>query len=145
MRLLLPSLLLPSMLLVIWIACTIVAPTPTPTPTPTPALRPDWGVVPLFVGLTNDSDGYLQPILHSTVNLPEYSVTLLVEFLEYCNKNRIYADELAIVGDCDSSMLPHSAVENVSVQTRVGADFWCRKNYRVSDDESALWGCWLRP
>lgn len=122
----------------------VPTPTTTPIPTPIPALEPDWSKVQIGVVLQNDADGYLKPLVFSVVDWPAYSVTLFVGLLEYCNTSRIYANEFMVVDGCESSKMLYDAVSIVSVQTRLGVDFWCRQGDEDTGDTSVLWGCWLR-
>ena len=122
----------------------VPTPTATPIPTPIPASEPDWDKVQIGVVLQNDADGYLKPLVFSVVDWPAYNVTLFVGLMEYCNTSRIYANEFMVVDGCESSKMPYDAVSTVSVQTRLGVDFWCRQSEEDIGDTSVLWGCWLR-
>ena len=128
-------------------ATPLPTPTPTlvPTSTPVPTPEPNWDKIPFAVALRNDTDGYLQPIVYSALDMPAYSVTLLIGLLEFCNTNRMYADEYTLVDGCASSKILHSSVNMVSVQTKMGWDFWCRRNDEGLVSGISLWGCWHRP
>ena len=99
---------------------------------------------PLLVSLTAGEFGALQVEVDTAFDLDEFDLTLLVDGTEYCNPNRMYADEGYYEMGCDSEERGHASVERISAQTSKG-DLRCRKNTH-STNEQAIFACdWRGP
>lgn len=131
---------------------TVVA---TPRPSPTPRLVPTATPTPEpTVSLAEATEANLWVILSNASNRPEYlyveidpafdadsfDIDLFVDGVEYCNANRIYADEGRYEMGCESFQeQSHSSVRRVSVQTALG-DLRCARNSQ-SDARESIFAC----
>ena len=71
----------------------------------------------------------------------EFGMDVFVDAEEYCNPQRIYADEGRYALGCDSPDKPHADVERVSVQTDGGFDLRCQKDEDLSTDQETVFAC----
>ena len=71
----------------------------------------------------------------------EYAMEVFVDSGEFCNSQRIYADEGRHKLGCSGVDKPHVSVERVSVQTRAGHDLKCRKDDDQSTEQETVFAC----
>lgn len=74
----------------------------------------------------------------------EFGMDVFVDGEEYCNPQRIYADEGRYVLGCESPDKPHADVERVSVQTNGGFDLRCQKDEELSTEQETVFACTWR-
>ena len=74
----------------------------------------------------------------------EFGMDVLVDGEEYCNPQRIYADESRYALGCESPDKPHMDVERVSVQTDAGNDLRCQKDEELSTGQETVFACTWR-
>ncbi len=94
---------------------------------------------PLLVSLTQGEYGNLHVKADTAIDFDEFDLTLLVDGTEYCNPNRMYADEGYYKMNCEIEERGHQSVERVSAQTPKG-DLRCRKNAQ-STNEQTIFAC----
>ena len=71
----------------------------------------------------------------------DYGMDVFVDGDEYCNTQRIYADDGRYAMGCESPDKPHADVERVSVQTRGGFDLRCQMDEDMSTDQETVFAC----
>ena len=74
----------------------------------------------------------------------EFGMDVFVDSVEYCNPQRIYADEGRYALGCESPDESHLDVERVSVQTRGGLDLRCAKDQEQSSEAETVFACTWR-
>ena len=94
---------------------------------------------PLLVSLSTGDYDTLLVKADTAFDLDEFELTLLVDGSEYCNTNRMYADEEYYEMSCESEERGHESVERISAQTPEG-DLRCRKNAQ-SSKEQTIFAC----
>lgn len=136
----------------------VAAPAPTPTrratATPRPTATPAGEIeslseatsANLWVVLSNDGDlgsEYLVVRVDPAFDIDVFNLDLFVDGVEYCNANRMYADEGAYLMGCESfQSAPHSSIQRVSAQTRSLGDLRCERNVASSNRESVFACSW---
>ncbi len=73
-----------------------------------------------------------------------YGMHVFVDGEEYCNTQRIYADDGRFATGCESPEEPHADVEQVSAQTNGGFDLRCQKDEDLSNDQETAFACFWR-
>ena len=114
-------------------------PPAVPAPPPTGVDLETTTEVPLLVSLSTGDYGALLVKADTAFDLDEFELTLLVDGTEYCNPNRMYADEGYYEMSCESEERGHESVERISAQTPKG-DLRCRKNAQ-STKEQTIFAC----
>ena len=71
----------------------------------------------------------------------EFGMDVFVDGEEYCNPQRIYADEGRYALRCESPDKPHASAERVSVQTDGGFDMRCQKDEELSGEQETVFAC----
>ena len=98
--------------------------------------------------LSNDGDlgsDYLVVKVDPAFDIDEFDLDLFVEGVEYCNPNRMYADEGEYLMGCEAfQMAPHSSIQRVSAQTRSLGDLRCERNIASSTRESIFACAWRK-
>lgn len=74
----------------------------------------------------------------------EYGMDVFIDGDEYCNPQRIYADEGRHALGCESPEDSHLNVERASVQTRGGQDLRCIRDDELSSDMESVFACTWR-
>ena len=116
--------------------------TPGPSPTPSPTFTPRPTSIPtptlaetdraaLWVHLSQDRNGYLTVRANTAFDIDTFDLTLFIDGSEYCNTNRMYADEGLYEMGCEYEARSHSSVTRVSAQTSTG-DLRCARNVSSS-------------
>ena len=125
-------------LLADWTSRLVVSPETTPTPTPEPE-APSSQVV-LWVILANDHptlEDSMQVYVDTEVDMEEFSLNIFVDGVEFCNPNRMYADEGRYEMGCESLYKVHSSIMRVSAQSDSG-DLRCRRSDRSTEEETVF-------
>lgn len=71
----------------------------------------------------------------------EFGMDVFVDGVEYCNPNRIYADEGRYEISCGLLSKTHVDVERISVQTDGGFDLRCQKDDELSNVQETVFAC----
>ena len=71
----------------------------------------------------------------------EFGMDVFIDGVEYCNTQRIYADEGRYALSCARPDKSHVDVERVSVQTRGGQDLRCAKDEMQSSEGETVLAC----
>ena len=112
---------------------------PTPTPTPVPQDLASTENANLWVYLSQGEYGWLLVEVDSAFDVDAFDMDVFVDGSEYCNPNRVYADEGAYELSCESEEKQHTSVSRVSVQTRTG-DLRCGRNFQ-STAQLTIFAC----
>ena len=124
------------------------SPPPRPTATPVPATEDlaNTTKANLWVILSNDGElgrDYLEVKVDTAFNVDEFELDLFVDGVEYCNPNRMYADEGEYVMGCESfQQVQHADVVRVSAQTYSLGDLRCQRNAASTARKSVFACAW---
>ena len=89
----------------------------------------------LWVYLSQDPDlsEYLSVKAAPAFDVDAFDLDVFVDGSEYCNPNRMYADEGTYEMSCEFEEKTHTSVQRVSGQTRNLGDLRCEKNFQSSN------------
>ena len=113
---------------------------PEATPVPTPESESPSSQVVLWVILANDHmslSDRLQVYVDTEVDIEEFALNIFVDGVEFCNPNRMYADEGRYEMSCESLYKAHSSVMRVSAQSDSG-DLRCRRSDQSTEEETVF-------
>ena len=112
----------------------------TPKPTPSPDEDKSSVVLWVIVGTPEGSSSRSPAWVDAEYDVDQYALDVFIDSQEFCNSTKIYADEGRYELSCESLRKVHTAVQRVSIQSRIG-DMRCRKFASMSSDAETVFGC----
>lgn len=120
-------------------------PRPVPTPAATPTPKPDLSATlraALWINIYDGEYSWFEVYANPAFDVDAFDLSVFVDGKEYCNPNRIYADDGDVELSCETDNRPHTAVSRVSVQTPRG-DLRCEKHH-TSERQRTVFACGWR-
>lgn len=121
----------------------MATPVPTPTPSPPPPSRRvdlvNLEMASLWIALIDGGYGLVM-VANPAFDVDTLESSVWVNGVDYCNTDRIYADEDLRQLSCQSLQVPHATSYNLSAQVGLLKDFRCERNSQ-SDQRRTIFAC----